>query len=128
MNENEITSPEEAVAALLQRVPSFAAARSQDESYISHDDDGSYLVYGDFARFIMDRIVESSKVTEDKQDVLVESFKLLRELATSQDDEIANIAVVGAFEELADCPDCIIVAKEMLSKPALKAFKRVLPG
>lgn len=124
---NNLASPEEAVEALLKRVPSFAAARAEDESYISHNDDGAYLVYGDFARFLTELIMDQSRVA-DKADVLAESFKLLSELATSSNDELANIAVVGAFEMLADCPDCIVLAKKMLSKDAAKVFNRVLRG
>ncbi|MCI0423540.1 MAG: hypothetical protein L0312_30700 [Acidobacteria bacterium] len=122
-----LTSPDNAVEELLKRVPSFAAARSQDESYISHDDDGPYLVYGDFARFLTELVMDKSPGAE-KADVLEVSFKLLSELASSSNDELANIAVVGVFEELADCPDCIILAKKMLSKNAAKVFKRVLRG
>ena len=123
-----LASPEEAVEALLKRVPSFAAARAQDESYISHHDYGSYLVYGDFARFLTELILGRSEVAADRADVLAESFKLLSELTTSSNDEVANIAVVGVFEVLADCPDCIVLAKKMLSKDAAKVFERVLRG
>ena len=125
---NNPASPEEAVEALLKRVPSFAAARSQDEAYISHNDNSPYLVYGDFARFLTELILGWSQMSEDKADVLAESFKLLSELATSPDDKIANLAVVGVFEELADCPDCVILAKKMLSKSAAKVLNQVLRG
>lgn len=124
---NSLASPEEAVEALLKRVPSFATARSEDESYISHDDSSAYLVYGDFARFLKELILGWSQVS-DKAEVLSESFRLLSELATSSDAEIANIAVVAVFEVLADCPDCVILAKKMLSKSAAKVFDRVRRG
>ena len=124
---NNLTNPDDAVQALLMRVPTFGAARSQDESYISHNDDGPYLVYGDFARFLTELIMDKSGSAE-KTDVLTESFKLLSELAASPNTEVANIAVVGVFEELADCPDCIDLAKKMLSKDAAKVFERVLRG
>jgi hypothetical protein len=124
---NNLASPEEAVEALLKRVPSFAAARGEDESYISHNDDGAYLVYGDFARFLIELILDQSG-SADKADVIAESFNLLSELATSSNDEIANIAVVGTFEMLADCPDCIVLAKKMLNSDAAKVFDRVLQG
>jgi hypothetical protein len=124
---NNLARPEQAVEALLKRVPSFAAARAEDESYISHNDNGAYLVFGDFARFLTELILDQSRAA-DKADVLTESFKLLSELATSSNDELANIAVVGAFEMLADCPDCIVLAKKMLSKDAAKVFDRVLRG
>ena len=125
---NRITRPEETVEALLKRIPSFATARLRDESYMSHNDDGPYLVYGDFAFFLRDLILGRFTVTEDTGDVLEESFKLLSEVATSSNDEIANIATVGTFEVLADCPDCVILAKKMLSEDAAKVFKRVLHG
>ena len=122
-----LTSLDNAVEELLKRVPSFAAARAQDESYISHNDDGPYLVYGDFARFLEELIVDRSH-TAEAGDVLTESFRLLSELATSPNAELANIAVVGVFEALADCPDCIVLAKKMLSKDAANVFERVLRG
>jgi len=122
-----LISPDKAVEELLKRVPSFAAARAQDESYISHKDNGPYLVYGDFARFLTELIVDKSQAA-DKAEVLAESFRLLSELATSSNDEVANIAVVGVFEVLADCPDCIVLTKKMLSKDAAKVLKRMLRG
>lgn len=124
---NNLTNPNDAVQALLMRVPTFKTARSQDESYLSHNDDGPYLVYGDFARFLTELIMDESGAAE-KAGVLTESFKLLSELASSANAELANIAVVGVFEEFADCPDCIVLAKKMLSKGAAKVFDRVLRG
>jgi hypothetical protein len=112
---NNLTNPNDAVQALLMRVPTFATARSQDESYISHNDDGPYLVYGDFARFLTELIMDESGAPE-KADVLTESFKLLSELATSPNAELANIAVVGVFEAFAECPDCIVLAKKCSPK------------
>ncbi len=112
-------------------MPGFAAAREQDESYISHNDDGPYLVYGDFARFFarfLEELIVHGSHTAETGDVVAESFRLLSELATSPNVELANIAVVGVFEVLADCPDCIVLAKKMLSKDAAKVFNRVLRG
>lgn len=123
----KLTTPEETVRELLTRVPSFEAARTASESYISHDDDSPYLLYGDFARFLTELILDRSGVP-DKAGVLNESFKLLSELATSADNEIANIAVVGVFEVLADCPDCVALAKKLLTKEATKVFDQVLRG
>ena len=116
-----------AVAELLKRVPAFAAARAQDESYISYDDDSPYLVYGDFARFLTELILNrAGSATTDG--TLSESFSLLSELATSPNAEVADLAVVGVFESLTDHPDCVTVAREMLSPAALKVFERVLRG
>ena len=120
-------SSERAVAELLKRVPAFAAARAQGESYISYDDDSPYLVYGDFSRFLTELILNrAGSVTTDG--TLAASFLLLSEVATSPNAEVADLAVVGVFESLTDHPDCVTVAREMLSPAALKVFERVLRG
>lgn len=116
-----------AVADLLKRVPAFAAVRAQDESYISYDDASSYLVFGDFARFLEQLVVNRSS-SETADGILAESFSLLSELATSPDAELADLAIVGVFEYLADCPDCVTLARRMLSPAARKIFERVLRG
>jgi hypothetical protein len=121
-----LLSSERAVEELLRRIPAFAAERARDESYISYADDSPYLVYGDFARFLEQLILNRS--SSAMEGILAESFALLSELATSPNDEVADLAVVGVFEQLADCPDCIPLARSMLSKDAAKLFDRVLRG
>ena len=59
---------------------------------------------------------------------MAESFSLLSELSTAPNDEVADLAIVGVFEPLADCPDCIPVARSLLSKDAVKLFDRVMKG
>ncbi|HEX2271540.1 MAG TPA: hypothetical protein VHH35_18490 [Pyrinomonadaceae bacterium] len=121
-----LLSSESAVEELLRRIPAFATERAKDESYISYDDDSPYLVYGDFARFLEQLILNRSRSATEG--ILAESFALLSELATSPNDEVADLAVVGVFEQLADCPDCIPLTRSMLSKEAAKLFDRVLRG
>ena len=119
--------PDNAVEILLERVPAFAAARALDESYMSYDDDDPYLVYGDFARFLRELIVHKLEATETS-DILAQSFRLLSEMANSSNNELANIAVVGVFEVLADSPESTAVARKQLSRKARKVFDRVLRG
>lgn len=122
-----LTTSTNAVEDLLRRIPAFAAERSRDESYISYDDDSPYLVYGDFARFLEQLILDPSR-SAGTEAIVAESFSLLSELSTAPSDEVADLAIVGVFEPLADCPDCIPVARSMLSKDAVKLFDRVMKG
>jgi hypothetical protein len=115
------------VEVLLKRIPTFAAARALDDSYLSHDDDGAYLVFGDFGRFLTGLILRESN-TEESARVLREAFKLVGEMATSPDDEVTNTIVVGVLESLADSPECVATARRMLSGRALALFERTAKG
>src|SRR6266480_772387 len=112
-----------AVEELLKRVPAFAADRLQDESSLSHDDPRPYLVFGDFARFLINiitlRAIESDELLSD-------SFALLGEMATSADDEIVNLAETAVFEVLGDSPKTVAAAREHLPTNALAVFERVV--
>jgi len=121
---NEITF-ENAVQELLKRLPDFAAARASDESFISHDDDSPYLVFGDLARFMINLITEGPN-SPQTSDTLAETFRLLGEMAISPDNEIANLAEAGVFEELTDKPETILAARENLSGSSLDVFERVV--
>jgi hypothetical protein len=48
----EVLTPENVMAALLDRVPAFALARSADESFISHGNDSTYLCFGDLGLYL----------------------------------------------------------------------------
>lgn len=114
-----------AVNILLRRVPAFAVARAQDESYMSHDDDSPYLVFGDFGRFLKYLLKYESDASKSAS-TLTEAFKLLGEMVTSTDDEVANLAEVGVFEVLTDSPESITAARQYLSGKALDIFERVV--
>lgn len=119
---------EDAVGVLLERVPSFTEARSRDVTYISHDDDSlPYMVFADFARFLREVIIYKPNEQGTPQ-ILAQSFLLLGEIATSPDPELADLAVVGVFETLADSPDCTAVARKLLSRKARKVLDRVVRG
>lgn len=121
---NSVTS-DGPVQALLRRVPLFAAARASDESYMSHDDDGPYLVFGDFARFLIDVVTGKSHASE-RDKLLTASFELLGEMATSPDDEVVNLAEVGVFEVVRDSPEGVAAARKYLTDKALPVFERVV--
>lgn len=114
-----------AVDALLKRVPAFAAARALDESGMSYDDDSPYLVFGDFARFIID-LVKRASDTPETADTLAKSFQLLGEMVTSSDDEVANLAEASVFEVLTDTPESIAATRQYLSGKALQVFEQVV--
>jgi hypothetical protein len=121
---NEIT-PQNAVQELLKRLPDFAAARANDESFISHDDDSPYLVFGDLARFMINLITREPN-SPQASGTLAEAFRLLNEMAVSPDREVANLAEAGVFEELTDRPETVLAARESLSGRALDVFERVV--
>lgn len=113
------------VEELLKRVPTFAADRLRDESSLSHDDTGPYLIFGDFARFII-RMTKNKPKTPESERLLSDSFALLGEMATSVDDEVVNLAEVGVFEVLTDSPETIAAAQEHLPPHALPVFERIV--
>lgn len=121
---NKITS-ENAVQELLKRLPSFAAARASNESFISFDNDSPYLVFGDLARFMISLITRGSN-SPQTSGTLAEAFRLLDEMAVSPDKEVANLAQAGVFEELTDRAETILAARENLSGKALDVFERTV--
>jgi hypothetical protein len=74
-------------------------------------------VFGDFGRFLRDRMRLQVKGAKDES-ILQQSFDLLDEMLTSTDPEIANLAQVGVFEVLADEPDALTDAKQYLKEDA----------
>ncbi len=102
---------------LLTRVPAFAIARLRDGAYISHNDGSPYLVFGDFGRFLRQRITAGRVGAEDDV-ILRSSFGLLDEMLTSNDTELMNLAQTGVFEGLADIPELLATAEDYLSDDA----------
>ncbi|HXM50428.1 MAG TPA: hypothetical protein VN956_21480 [Pyrinomonadaceae bacterium] len=119
------TPEQEAVNLLLRSVPEFATERSSEESYLSQDDNDNspYLVFGDFARFIIDTI-EHKRRDAMVETLIAKSFRVLSEIASSTDDRIRNLAEVGVFEVLTDSPEAILTAREYLSGNASDTFER----
>lgn len=105
------------VEELLRRVPEFAAIRHRDASYLSHKSSSPYLVFGDFARFLLGRLNDRTPTDKDEF-VLRRSFALLDEMLTSPDPQVANLAQVGVFEILADQPEALAAAKDYLTEDA----------
>ena len=108
---------ENVVGELLRRIPSFAAVRNTDESYISNDDDSPHLVFADFSRFLLEHLYTQSE-GEGNEQMLAQSFKLLDEMLTSSDGLVVNVAQVEVFEVLADHPNVLAIVKCYLSEEA----------
>jgi hypothetical protein len=115
------------VEELLARVPSFAELRKEDDSYVSYRDDSPHLVFGDFARFLLERLNAPSKTGEDEL-ILQRGFKLLDEMLTSSDPEVVNLAEVGVFEAFAEQPEALAIAKCYLSEEANIILEEWLKG
>ena len=114
---------ENLVAELLQRVPVFARERERDDSFISHDDDSPYLVFGDLGRFLVD-VITGREHQAEREEIVAASFRLLDEMATSRDDFIVNVAETTVFENLCDLHETTAVAREHLSKEGVRSFNR----
>ena len=111
---NSLTS-ENSVAELLRRVPDFEKASSNDPSFMSHEDNSPYLVFGDFGLFLLEHLKDRSHELRD-QTVLREAFEFLDEMLTSTDPELINLAQVGVIEVLADSPYALRIARSYLSQ------------
>ena len=120
-----VSNAKNIVAELTRRVPAFAEARDQNESYLSHGDTSPYLVFGDFARFLINTIKEEPRNLEAEA-ILRDSFDLLSEMATSPDDDLVNLAQVGVFEVLTDSPEAVLVARQYLAGEAADVFEHVV--
>lgn len=115
---------EHLVDELLKRIPVFATEREIDESYVSHDDDNPYLVFGDFGRFLVN-VLRNRAYQIDREKLLADSFELLGEMAISSDDEVVNVAETTVFEALSDSPETVAAARKYLSERAVPVFDRV---
>lgn len=117
-------TPRNAVDELMRRVPAFAKARSLDSSFMSYGDDGNpYLVFGDLGLFLLRRL--KARVENPEEDSLFQqSFKLINEMLTSSDPEVANLAQLGVMETLSDSTQEIAIAKAYLSEPAKKEYEK----
>jgi hypothetical protein len=115
-NMEKLLSYDSIVHTLLERVPEFRTVRVQQDDSLPH------VVFGDFAIFLRDRI--SAGMTSDS--VTAEAFKLLNEMATSSDSEVANLLIVSVFEILADRAACIETARRFLVGKARDLFEEVV--
>ena len=115
---------EHLVDELVKRVPAFAKEREINESYLSHDDDDPYLVFGDFGRFLVD-VLRNRACQMEREKLLTDSFDFLGEMATSPDDQVVNVAETTVFESLSDSPETVAAAREYLSERAVPVFERV---
>lgn len=104
-----------AVELLLYRVPEFAKARADEDSFMSQGkDDVPYLVFGDFGLFLVQHLKGSSARAKWFQS----AFQLINEMITSPDPQIANLIHVGVLEVLSDHPEAFMLAKGYLSPSA----------
>ena len=103
---------------LLKRVPSFKEARERDLSYMSHDNDSPYLVFGDFGLFLHEYLKTTSRQTQDTN-FLQQSFELLNEMLLSPDLEVVNLAQAGVLEILVDSPESAAAVRRYLTTDAI---------
>lgn len=125
MNTGSSVELQNAVDVLLRRVPAFAAARVKDESYMSHDDDAPYLVFGDLARLLIE-LIRTRPMTAEANSTIVESFDVLNDLASSTSDDIKTLVEVGILEVLTDSTESVAAARQYLSGEALKMFEQAV--
>lgn len=117
-----------ATELLLSRIPEFASARSTDQSFMSHAHDSPYLVFGDFAFFVLQQLDDSKAANHER---LRPSFQLIDEILTSPDPELINLIQVGVLEVLADHPGVLEVVESYLSregKQRLRAWMTLYPS
>ena len=120
----EVTT-ENAAAVLLERVPAFAGARAEDDSFISHEDDSAYLCFGDLDRYIRELLSRGSS-TAAEAETITQIFQLLNEMGNSSDPEVVNIVATTVFEGLAGMPEGIAMARSGLSGQAADEFERAV--
>jgi len=113
------------VTELLRRVPAFERARSNDQSFMSHEDDSPYLVFGDFGLFLLKYLKDRSYDLRDET-LLRAAFDLLDEMLTSTDLELINLAQVGVIEVLSDSQDVLRVATSYLSQRGKAEVERFM--
>lgn len=113
---NQLTV-QNSVTELLGRVPSFVNARSSDASFMSHDDDSPYLVFGDLGIYLLEGLKNRQSDLVDEI-TLRQAFELLSEMLTSNDPELINLAQVGVLEVLADSSVALDIATSYLSEDA----------
>ena len=87
----EVLTPENVMAALLDRVPAFALARSADESFISHGNDSTYLCFGDLGLYLRGLLRRQPRSPQEAE-TIGRAFTLLNEMGSSPDPEVVNIA------------------------------------
>jgi hypothetical protein len=121
----EELSPENATATLLERVPAFAEARAGDDSFISHDDDGPYLCFGDLDRYLLELLGRESN-TPREAETTRQIFGLLNEMGNSSDPNVVNIVATTAFEGLAGIPEGVVADRSHLTGQAADEFERAV--
>ncbi|HKO61399.1 MAG TPA: hypothetical protein VJV03_09585 [Pyrinomonadaceae bacterium] len=110
---------------LLKRVPAFAEARTEDDSFISHDDDGPYLCFGDLDRYLLELLTQESN-TPHAAETTRQIFELLNEMGNSSDPNVVNIVATTVFEGLAGMPEGVIAGRRNLTGQAAEEFERTV--
>jgi hypothetical protein len=78
---------ENAVSELLRKVPAFQKVRPSDSSFLSHDDESPYLVFGDFGRFLVTHI--NGERPEAHEGFLTNAFQFVDEMLTSSNPSLS---------------------------------------
>lgn len=101
------------LSSLKQRVPEFTA----DDLFL----DLPYVVFGEFAGFIAERI--GTYGSDDP--VVRRSFEFVNELFSEEDPEVINIIETTLFEQLADDSVLARAARAMLGPSARTSFEQI---
>jgi hypothetical protein len=106
------------LVSLRRRVPEYTA----DELFL----DLPYVVFGDFAGFLIERLRELG--SEDP--VVQRSFAFVNDLFAEGNQETANLVATTLFEQLADDRALSRAAEALLDAPARRVFEDMMkwPG
>jgi len=91
----------------------------------AHEDDSTYLCFGDLGLFLLNLLSLESRTSEESKTV-EESFALLNEMGNSPDPEVVNIATVNVFEVLTDRREGIATTRQHLKGQAANEFERIV--
>jgi len=108
------------VKALLETISAF----KKSDEYDSENEEITYLLFSDFARFLTSKI-ERAKNPEQDEDI-AKSFSFLENMLNADDKEVVNLAEVEILEQLAQSSKATEFTKRVLSEKARINFERII--